>query len=532
MTDKEINMQCLIDELKKIFQEHADKPFLLEAATGLRYSYNEAARMTLELSQLLHSKNIRRQDSVALLLDNSAEFVFLYLACLFSGLIAVPINLSCTDKEKSFILKSTKPRLLVCSPSTWPLIRGRIPLDNTPVLCIIPKCEEHLRCDAPNLFKLVGDVERTGPFSPAPIIIDPYEVFAINYTSGTTGKPKGICHSAASLLSNASTFNAIMQHDSSCRFLHVMPMSYMAGLLNTLLCPLCAGASMVLCPVFNPLTFWEPVLKYQPDIFWMSPTMLVSLLKLDRNQQGRAFFRKRVKRFFVGTAPLPKKVQDAFEDTYGVELLESYGLSELLLISSRTPGDSAAKGSVGLALPGINIKILDENGLELISEQTGEILVQTPFKMRGYVEEKAHWRKALPTVNWFPTGDIGYLDKTGHLFITGRKKDLIIKGGINVSPKTVEELLEQHPAVEQAAVVGLPHEFYGEEVVAAISLKSGFALEEALESLRRLCTDQLNPTSHPSKFVQIQHFPRGPTGKIQKSKLREIIEQTLKENPC
>jgi long-chain acyl-CoA synthetase len=287
-----------------------------------------------------------------------------------------------------------------------------------------------------------------------------------------------------------------------------------------------AGAAVVLASPFDAqsaLRFWRPIVKYGADTFWLAPTMLAALLKVDRDRAGAEYCRTRVRSICVATAPLPLKVKEEFEARYGVELFESYGLSELLLLTANSPRAPRVKGSVGRALPSVKVKVADEDGRPLAAGTDGEIFIRTPFVMAGYLDYETSEPSPVGVADWFPTGDIGHIATSGDIFITARRKDLIIRGGVNVSPRAVEEVLLRHPAVEQVAVVGLPHEFYGEEVVAAVGFKPGHELASEQSSLHELCKRSLGVAATPTRYVEVENFPASANGKIQKGKLREFI---------
>lgn len=308
--------------------------------------------------------------------------------------------------------------------------------------------------------------------------------------------------------------------------LHVFNMAYMAGFLNTLLCPFMAGGSVVLSRAFDARTmlrFWEPAIAHSTNTLWLAPTMLTALLRFDRNPAGAEFSREHVKTVCVGTAPLPSSTKREFEDRYGVTVLESYGLSELLLLTSDSKRHPVAAGSVGRPLAEVEIKIVDDGGNGLPSGEDGEVLVRTPQAMSGYIDAESREMIALDPAEWFPSGDIGHLSEAGDLFITGRKKDLIIRGGMNISPRRIEDILLEHPAVAEVSVVGVEHEFYGEEVVAAIRLLSGHRLDDVRSALELVCKSHLSAVSMPNRFVEVSEFPMSVTGKVQKAKLARAL---------
>jgi acyl-CoA synthetase (AMP-forming)/AMP-acid ligase II len=233
-----------------------------------------------------------------------------------------------------------------------------------------------------------------------------------------------------------------------------------------------------------------------------------------------------VSRVCIGTAPLPLSLKKAFEAKYGVELFESYGLSELLFVTATSPFAARDEGSVGTALPGVAIEIRDEQGTPLAGAE-GEIHVKTPFLTPGYIDYDSGRPETIPADSWFPTGDVGRLGADGQLFVTSRKKDLIIRGGVNVSPRAVEDVLLEHPAIEEAVAIGVPDEFYGETIVAVLILKAGRTLAAEEESLERLCRDRLSAAARPSRFMTVDGFPRSTAGKIQKNRVRDDVMSTI-----
>jgi long-chain acyl-CoA synthetase len=353
--------------------------------------------------------------------------------------------------------------------------------------------------------------------------VTPDDLFVITFTSGTTGRPKGVCHTVGSLVGAALAFNQANGVGPEHRYYHVLSMSYMAGLLNTLLCPFLAGAAVAVDEPFGPqsaLRFWIAPRRYQLNTLWVVPTICTALLRLDRDSAGQDYCRRQVRLACVGTAPLPGRVRDEFEVKYGVPLYESYGLSETLFVAANVPGAVRRPGSVGSLLPGVELRATDDLGNPLPAAQDGEMQVRTPYRMAGYLDPACGRPVPPPGGPWFATGDIGYQGNDGCVFITGRKKDIIIRGGLNISPRGIEEVLLEYPAVQEAAVVGVPHAFYGEEVLAALQLRPGVELAGVQDELTTLCRRSLCPLAVPGRFVQVEDFPRTSTGKVSKAELR------------
>ena len=508
-------MSPLSDLLGRIFAANAERPFLIDWAGDKTYTYTEALAAATGAVDVLIGSGMRRGDRIGFELANSAEFAILYFACLLGGFTAVPLNNALALKDRSFIVEQSRLSLLVTdSESLWGnttlahIVRG---LAGSSGAAIDARSLSAIGCSGRGM-ELLGNV-------------DAEAVFSISFTSGTTSLPKGVPHKVGVLLGNAASFNKRFGVGCNNRFLHIMPMAYMAGFLNTLLCPLMAEASVVLAPQFgvtSVLRFWDPVLRWQPDILWMSPTMLATLSRIDRSDAGKQYCQHHLVRIFSATAPLPMKIRCDFEEKYGTSVVESYGLTELLLISANLGAQGTKDHSVGCALPEVDIEIWSDDGAPLPAGSEGCIVVRTPFQSVGYFDFKSGLARP-ETDYWFDTGDVGLLDTDGYLFVTGRRKDLIIRGGFNISPRAIEELLLHHLQIENVAVVGVPHSFYGEEVVAVIMLKSDYQLQALEEELRNLCREMLGPLSVPDRFVATAELPLSSMGKVQKHNVREWI---------
>jgi long-chain acyl-CoA synthetase len=328
------------------------------------------------------------------------------------------------------------------------------------------------------------------------------------------------------LLENAVAFNQLLGIGPDSRFLHVFHMTYMAGFLNTLLSPIMAGSSVVLARAFDAqsiLDFWQPVIRNEVNTMWIAPTMAAALVRGDRRKDGVDYCQEHHMTICVGTAPLPQTTKDEFEQKYGVELHESYGLSEILFVTSNSPDIPNKPGSVGLPVPGVTIKISNDRGEAREIGNDGNVWINTPYASVGYLDFETSQPDAFDSKMWFETGDYGHVDDDGLLFITGRTKDQIIRGGINISPRAVEEAILTHSAVDKVAVIGMPHAFYGEEVVAVLLFKDGYALAEEQDELTKICGEYLSKPSIPSKFVEAKEFPISINGKIQKNVLRERL---------
>ena len=453
----------------------AARPFLIDDRTGETVTYADLRAGADDDVAALQSLGVGEGDRVAILLDTSVRFVRLYFACLLSGAVAVPVNKGLHPTQLDAVLGIARPRVLVS--------------ENEP----------------PRI------VEATARPTPS-------GVATIHFTSGTTSVPKGVAHSTDRLLDAASAFAAALGFTEDDRMLHLFPMSYMAGFLNTVLCPFVTGGSVVLTGGFDARTamsFWAPVRRHGVTTLWTNPTMLASLLRLDRDPDVPAWVAERRPTVCVGTAPLPRRTAEDFATKYGVEVHESYGLSELLFVATNDPATTRHDG-VGTLLPGVEARI-GEPGAGV----DGEISVRTPYAMLGYVDGEDPTR-LVPSAEWFTTGDLGALDGS-YLTITGRSKDLIIRGGLNVSPTAIEDVVHRWAAVDQVAVVGVPHEFYGEVPVAVITVAEGVDTDGVERVVSAHCRNLLPAEMVPARVVVVDALPLNASGKVQKAALVDAL---------
>ncbi len=336
-----------------------------------------------------------------------------------------------------------------------------------------------------------------------------------------------MAHRLAAMVENATALCRFVGLGEEHRFCNVLPMAYMAGFYNLLLLPYFSGGSVVIDRTFNAesaIDFWSGPAKWEVNALWLVPSMCSILLSLDRGKVGERFCREQVERALVGTAALPAQVRRRFEERYGVSLLEGYGLSETLFVATQSALRPSAAGSVGYAVPGVRLwaRNLDSGEVEPAGGE-GELTVAGSNVMVGYYNPETKAPEARAAEEPFASGDLGYVTAEGEVFITGRKKDLIIRGGINVSPRAVESVLMEHPEVQEAAVVGVPHAVHGEEIVAVVRLAKGQRMEQVRGALVAWCKQRLGPANQPSHLLDIDSFPTNASGKVDKIVLRQLV---------
>lgn len=518
-------MQTWSTQLTRIFSDNAERAYMIDSATDEVTTYADLARRSASLVKQLERCGIKQGSRVGVQMPNGAVFANVYFACLLGGLTIVPVNNALPRRNRALVLEKARLSALVTSDG-FTSVAADQQLETAPRSLTLIDCGDGSTAD---LSLEIAEQDELDRYLAG---IDDDRLWSIHFTSGTTGLPKGVAHRVGVLLGNAKSFNSTFGIGRDSRFVHVMPMPYMAGFLNTLLSAFTAEASIILAPQFGPqsaLRFWEPVKTYGGDIIWMSPTMLATLTQIDRGGVGIELCRSKTMRIFSATAPLSAKTRREFETKYGVNVTESYGLSELLLISVNDGRAGRRDLSVGRCLPEVRIAICNKAGEEVVAGSDGAIFVNTPFALAGYIDFDTG-APVAPAGPWFETGDIGHLDDDGYLFVTGRVKDVIIRGGFNVSPRQIEEVLLQSPTVNDAAVVGIPHDYYGEQVVAAIIPMAGARLEDVQASLREQCLSALGPSMVPDRFVTFDAFPITNLGKVRKQAIREVLIETLQRS--
>lgn len=512
-------------QLARIFRHNAERTFFIDAIEGGRTSYGELARNAAALAEQLRKHRLRAGDRIGIDLPNGTLFATLYFACLLGGFTAVPVNNALSLKDRAFVLNRSRLAAIVTHGGAND-VESMLALNEGGGFVprrILTISKDSAGTDLILSVSTDTDVERRLA------VIDDDQLLSIHFTSGTTSLPKGVAHRVGALLDNAASFNRTFGLGCDSTFVHVMPMPYMAGFLNTLLGALTAEASIILAPQFGPqgaLRFWDPIAEHGGDAIWMSPTMLATLTRIDRGGVGIDVCKSRRMHIFSATAPLARKIQQEFEEKYGVNVVESYGLSELLLITANNGPAGSKVSSVGTTLPEVRVEIRDDRGTPMAVGIDGAIFVNTPYATAGYLDYETGSPVASADA-WFDTGDIGHVDADGYLFVTGRMKDLIIRGGFNVSPRQIEEVLLQHPAVQDVAVVGAPHEFYGEEIVAAVIPAAGRDVKDIQAGLREDCLAKLGRSSVPDRFIAFDAFPVTNLGKVQKNKIRELVAERM-----
>ena len=354
-------------------------------------------------------------------------------------------------------------------------------------------------------------------FPPIPVV-KPDDTAVILYTSGTTGRPKGVELTQRNLHSNATDCIAALNIDPRQRFLNVLPPFHVFGLTAGVLVPTFLGASVYSLPRFNPLGAIHAVRDHGITVMMAIPSMYAAML---RTKSATSDSFGNVHLAITGGEPLPDSVREFFQTRFGVHLRQGYGLTETSPVVAVSTHAATRDGTVGKPIAHVQLRIVDADGKNLPVAQDGEILVRGPGVMKGYYHQPEETQRVLDADGWFHTGDVGRLDADGFLAITGRAKEMLIVGGENVFPREIEAVLESHEAVLQAAVIGQPDDLRGETPVAFVMPRKGAEVTEA--DLRNFAKLSLAGFKVPRRVIISEDLPAGPTGKILKRKLRELL---------
>jgi acyl-CoA synthetase (AMP-forming)/AMP-acid ligase II len=485
-----------------------DKPFLLSESDGRDFTYREFDAAVDRTARLLSAGGVRKGDRVSLLLPNSAEYVIAYFACFKMGALAGPVNSLLKPEELAYVVADSEAKLLLVNTEFLPLaegLRGRVAS-----LERILTFDDWDAATAPHA-DAFDDGWRDTPLAREDEAI-------IIYTSGTTGKPKGCLLTHGNLLANARQITEWLGFTEDDRLLTVMPLFHMNAVSVTTASALYAGGSTVVSPRFSASRFWRIVSDYQVTSFGSVATMLSMLLATYPEGVPAEFDHARLRFAMCGSAPVPAEVLRRFEETFGCLVVEGYGLSESTCRSTFNPPDARRRpGSCGQPI-GNEMRVVDEEDREVPDGQTGEIVLRGENVFKGYYKnEEATWRAFRG--GWFHTGDIGYRDAEGFFYIVDRKSDMIIRGGENIYPREIDEVLYAHPDVAEAAAFGVPDELYGEEVAAFVVLREG--READAESVLAHCRAHLADFKCPKTVRFVEALPKGPTGKVLKRELKK-----------
>lgn len=518
-------MQSTIDQLlKSQYAKQTDAPFLIFPERSETVSYAQLLSAVTQVAGLLKRLGVSHGQKVALLLPNIPEFVYFYWGAMSIGAVACPINTLLKGAEIEYITNHCEAVVFVTTPEFLPVIQSVadnfehvkniilipdtiVPSGDTAISLPITAFRMHqLTAEYPNL--------ELSSLQSQPVLPD--DDAMIIYTSGTTGKPKGVVLTHHNLITDARYITEWFGFSSQTRFMNILPLFHVNGEVVTLMTPLFCGGSVVLNRKFSASNFWPYIAQYQVNIFSTVPTILSLLLNHPKPSEDITSLQFGI----CGAAPLPVEVHKQFEATFNIPIYEGYGLSETTCYSSFNPPDTSKRkiGSIGVAV-GNDMSIWDENNNPMPVGEGGEIVVRGENVMKQYFKNPEATEKAFAG-GWFHTGDFGKQDEEGFFFILDRVKDMIIRGGENIYPREIDEVLYEHPAVSAAATIGIPDAKYGEVVKSYVVLNEG--QNATAEELILYCRERLANYKCPEHIAFIAEIPKGPTGKLLRRALRDL----------
>ena len=483
----------------------------LERPDGSVVSYADLLDLSGRVAQVLQDLGVKPGDRVAAQVEKSAEALLVYLGALRAGAVYLPLNTAYTEGEIRYFLGDAEPTLFVCRPEQQAQMESLAKELGVPHVLTLGESRDGGLWERVET-STVGDVD-------VPRSKD--DLAAFLYTSGTTGRSKGAMLSHGNLASNAAALRDTWRFTSDDRLLHALPIFHTHGLFVATNITLMAGGSLIFLPRFD----LGEMMRLLPKATAMMgvPTFYTRLLsRPDFTRELVAH----VRLFVSGSAPLSAETHKEFKERTGHAILERYGMTETNMNTSNPYDGERVPGSVGKPLPGVEIRITDpETGAVLPQGEIGMIEIRGPNVFKGYWRMPEKTKAEFRDDGFFVSGDLGYIDPHGYIYISGRGKDLIISGGFNVYPAEVEAAIEALPGVAECAVIGVPHADFGEGVVAVVTPKPGTKLDEK-EMLRGL-GNELAKYKLPKRIILADSLPRNAMGKVQKNELRERHKATL-----
>ncbi len=477
-------MKNIHNLIKDIFEEKWKENFIFDGINQRSIKYSEFFSEISSLQNELIKKNIHSGDIICTVLDNSVEFIKILFASLLSNITLVPIDPEKGKDEIEEIINYVKPKTVIFNKLEYNFFQNKIQIEEINKK-IIQESKDNL--------SIINN-------------IDLEKDFLITFTSGSSGIPKGVVHSFKNLIMSALSFNKKFNFNSKNIFLHNLPMSYMAGILNLIFLPFICQSQIVVDHRFSVKTamnFWKIPIEYEVNTFWFTPTIIGLLLKFDRGNDGKEYSEKKEILGCVGTSALNPTIKKEFENKYKINLYESYGLSEVLFVSTNSP--NLDNENVGEILNDVEINF-----------KNNEILIKVPWMYKRYQNLDDKY-----IINgYFISGDLGNISKNNILTITGRKKDLIIKGGINISPKKLEDFIINEKKFRECVVMGFPDKVLGEKTTCFI-LKNDNT-NELKKEINKKIIEKLGKNYHIDEFIQLNEIPKNVNGKIDKPQIREM----------
>ncbi len=524
-------METLRSIVDRLAQERPDDVYLVAPEPGLQLTFAQLQEDCIALAGSLLAIGLKKGDRLAYMLDNGFQTAEIFLGALYGGFVVTPLNAQAQASHLTYVVRQSGTRLILVSPNH----RERL----EPCIAGLAEAVSLLEIDVDSPENPLAPSTHQGLELPA---LEENDEGQLIYTSGTTGLPKGVVLTHKNLVAGGRNTAGAHQLTEADRALCVLPLYHINAQMVTLIAPLVSGGSVVLPHRFSVSRFWDLAVNH--NCTWLSVVPTIVSYLLDRPEPkdaGRLRFAR------SASAPLAAVHHKAFEDKFNLPIIETMGLTETAaqILANPMPPDERKVGSPGLPY-GNDVKVVGPKGDEVSAGNVGEVLVRGSNVMKCYYQAPEITRERLEPDGWLHTGDLAYRDSDGFFFITGRLGELIIKGGENIAPREIDEVLCRHPAVLEAGAVGIFDEHYGEDIAACIILKSGACcIERGLDPHSRLpscpfkdaetscpvaleihefCGQDLGRYKSPAIIRAVDVLPRGPSGKLQRLRLKRLFQ--------
>ena len=502
-------MQSVREIIDQGATDHPEKPFLLSTEDANKNcTWAELQNYSQQISALLDEEDIDQGDTVAFLLDNGYWTTLLLLGVMYSNRVILALNALSGPEALAYVTDHSDAKLIFANEKYQGIFSS--------VFSTLPSTTNIITTDENS------GIAKAFP-SASPKVKPPTadDIAILMYTSGTTGKPKGVLLSHKNVITGGGNTAIAHNLDENDIAMCVLPLFHINAQMVSVMGALISGGQLVVAPKFSASKFWHEMAEFKCTWFSIVPTIISYLI--DHNADGvpdeiMAQVKSQVKFGRSASAALSPAKHQKFEEQFGIHIVETMGLTETAaqILSNPMPPATSKYGSPGKAY-GNQAKIINKDGTDAAVTEIGELMIRGDNVMQGYYKNPEVTAETINADGWLHTGDLAYEDEDGFFFITGRLKELIIKGGENIAPREIDDILYGHPAVLEAAAFGIDDEHYGQEVMASVALCPG--MEVTCEELQALCIEKLGKYKAPKQISILTELPKGPSGKIQRLKL-------------
>ncbi|MGP8052114.1 MAG: AMP-binding protein [Desulfobaccales bacterium] len=500
------SVRFIVDKQAKL---QPDKVFMFAPEPQLELTFGQIKESSIKLGKQLLKRGIKKGDRVSLFMGNGYQPVKIFVGAMYSGLVVAPLNVLAQPSQLAYILGHAEPKLVFVTEQNRQRLEEAVGKASKDIqIMVIDKGAR----------EIFPDEDLAGHKLPTVKEDDPAILL---YTSGTTGVPKGVILTHKNMVAGGENVTLAHSLTPEDRGLVSLAIYHINAEIVSIMGPLVSGSSIVVPEKFSVTSFWPLLSEYHCTWLSVVPT-IVSYLVSGTDIEGKGYDLSRLRFGRSASAPLPPSLQKEFEKKFRCSIVETMGITETAAPIFSNPLDPAKRkiGSPGQPV-GCQAKIIDRQGNEVPRRTPGEILIKGDCVMKEYYKDAAKTAEALDADGWFHTGDLGYLDEDNFVFVTGRLKELIIKGGENIAPREIDECFYLHPAIQDAAAVGIPDKHYGEEIMVCYTLRPDCSVSEP--ELREHCLHHLGRYKTPKLIIQIEELPKGPSGKVQRLKLKDIV---------